>query len=329
MKKFFSILLAIAFAICLFVTLLLGVVRFNFSYSTITTIASKALKPVSKAALPQKSGGLYYPGSAEATLAQLNFDPSYIENFDFGSIDLSNMDVNAIVKSYLDQAGIDAEPEMVAEVLASPEVSAFIDKYAEEVVDYMTGAKAELDINTDDIKELLNKSIDVYEKYTGEVVDRSGMDQAVESTVQAAIPEITANLDAAKEENAQALESLKWVKILLDLKTFLLCAAACALLAVFVLLINMNVFAMFKYISIPAIVDGALLFAAAAACGALLPTALSIAAKEYGLPGGIYEAAWAYAKTLFLQMKIWGAAAAVLGIVLCVLGFKLDKKKAA
>ncbi len=179
MKKFFSVLLGILFAAALFVTLLLGIVRFNFSYSTIANIASQALKPVSMA-LPQDNGGLFYPGSAKLSLAQLNFDKSYIENFDLGSIDMTNLDVNAVVQSYLDQAGIDASPEMVAEVLASPEAAAFIDKYAEEVVDYMTGAKAELDINTDDIKEVLNKSIDIYEKHTGEVVDRSGMDKAVE-----------------------------------------------------------------------------------------------------------------------------------------------------
>ena len=327
MKKFFSVLLSILFAAVLFVTLLLGIVRFNFSYSTIANIASQALKPVSKA-LPQDNGGLFYPGSAKLSLAQLNFDKSYIENFDLGSIDMTNLDVNAVVQSYLDQAGIDASPEMVAEVLASPEAAAFIDKYAEEVVDYMTGAKAELDINTDDIKKVLNKSIDIYEKHTGEVVDRSGMDKAVEESMQTAVPQITASLDAAKEENAQAVESLKWVKILLSLRTFILCAAACALLALIIFFINMNVFAMFKYVSIPAIVDGALLFAAAALCGALLPAALSVAAKNYGLPAGIYEAVWAYATTLFLQMKIWGGAAALLGIVLCALGFGLDKKEA-
>ncbi len=328
MKKFFSVLLSILFAAVLFVTLLLGIVRFNFSYSTIANIASQALKPVSKA-LPQDNGGLFYPGSAKLSLTQLNFDKSYIENFDLGSIDMTNLDVNAVVKSYLDQAGIDASPEMVAEVLASPEAAAFIDKYAEEVVDYMTGNKAELDINTDDIKKVLNKSIDIYEKHTGEVVDRSGMDKAVEESMQTAVPQITASLDAAKEENAQAVESLKWVKILLSLRTFILCAAACALLALIIFFINMNVFAMFKYVSIPAIVDGALLFAAAALCGALLPAALSVAAKNYGLPAGIYEAVWAYATTLFLQMKIWGGAAALLGIVLCALGFGLDKKNGA
>lgn len=310
MKKFFSILLAIVFAAALFVTLPLGVVRFNFSYSTITSAVSQMLKPVSKARLQKNESGLYYPGKNVAVLTQLSYD--------FSSIDMSS----------LDEAGVDVEPEVVAEILASPDVADFIDKYADKVVDYMTGATDTLDIDTADIKALMNKSLDIYEKKTGVAVDRSGMDQTIESSVQAALPEITASLDAAKAENAQALESLKWVKILLSLKTFLLCVAACVLLAVFILLINMNVFAMFKYISIPAIIDGILLLAAAAVCARFLPEAFSMAAQELKLPGGIFEAVWLYAAKLFLKMEIYGAVAAVCGVILCVLGFALDKKAA-
>ena len=327
MKKFFSVLLSIVFALCLFATLLLAVVRFNFSYSTITNIASQMLKPVSKARLQQNESGLYYPGQNNATLAQFSFDESALKNIDFSSIDFSNLDVNQVVKSYLKEAGVDVDPEVVAEVLASPEAGAFIDKYADQVVNYMTGATDTLDVNTDDIKALMNKSLDIYEQRTGEVVDRSGMDKAIETSVKAALPEITASLDAAKEENAQFVDGIKKVNDILSLKTFILCVVVCALLALVIFLINMNVFAMFKYISIPAIADGALILLVGILCAALLPTALSMAAKEAGLPGGVYEAVWAYATIIFTQMKVWGAAAAICGVILCVLGFVLDKKK--
>ncbi|MBO7122918.1 MAG: hypothetical protein J6V90_06520 [Treponema sp.] len=329
MKKFFSVLLSIVFALCLFATLLLSIVRFNFSYSTITDIASKMLKPVSKAKLQQNQSGLFYPGEQVATLTQFAFDESALQNFDFSSIDMSNLDVNDIVKSYLEQAGVDVEPEVVAEVLASPDVSAFIDKYADKVVDYMTGASSELDVNTDDIKKLMNKSLDIYEKRTGVAVDRSGMDQAIEASVQAALPELTKSLDTAKTENAAALEGLKIVKLVLSLKTFILCVSACAALALIILLINKSVFAMFKYISIPAIADGALLFLIATLCAILLPQALALAAKEAGLPGGIFEAILSYTTKIFFQMKLYGIGAFACGIILCVLGFKLDKKKEA
>ncbi|MBR5096660.1 MAG: hypothetical protein IK094_06080, partial [Treponema sp.] len=160
-------------------------------------------------------------------------------------------------------------------------------------------------------------------------VDRSGMDQAIEASVQAALPELTKSLDTAKTENAAALEGLKIVKLVLSLKTFILCVSACAALALIILLINMNVFAMFKYISIPAIADGVLLFLIATLCAILLPQALALAAKEAGLPGGIFEAIWTYATKIFFQMKLYGIGAFACGIILCVLGFKLDKKEQA
>ena len=204
MKKFFSILISIIFAVCLLGTLLLSVVRFNFSYSTITKLASEILKPVSKG--PVYNDGLYHPGDKVITLAQYEFDPSALENFDFSQIDLTNLDVNALVQTYLAEAGIEVEPEFIAEVLASPEVSSFVDKYAGEVVDYMTGAKTELEINPDDVVNVMTKSIDMYEEHTGEDlgIDRTELKQAVTESVATAQTEIT----AARREASRSI--LSW-----------------------------------------------------------------------------------------------------------------------
>ena len=213
MKKFFSILLSIIFAVCLFATLLLGVARSNFSYSAITKIASEILKPVSKA--PVNDGGLFHPGDVKCALAQYGgFDLSSV---DLSSVDFTNLDVNALVGQYLDAAGVDVEPEFVAEVLASPDFSEFVDKYAGEIVSYVTGATTELSINSDDVKKIMNKSLDMYEKHTGQVVDRSGLDQAIETNVASMKTEITAALDTAKEENAEALAALKIVDFILSM----------------------------------------------------------------------------------------------------------------
>lgn len=325
MKKFFSVLLSIVFALCLLFSLILGVVRFNFSYSTITNIASKALKPVSKA-LPQNKGGLFYPGSAKVSLAALTFDGD-MENFEFNfSADsLKDLDVNALVQSFLDQAGIDASPEFVAEVLASPETTAFVDKYGEEVIDYVTGAKNKLDVDPKDVKKLLNKSIDLYEKHCGEKVDRSGMDRAVDQAIKTAVPQITASLDEIKEESSEAVVALKALAAWLELKLFIFCVAVCAVLALIIFLINKSVFAMFKYISIPAIVDGALLFLVGALLAAVLPQIISDAAGP-NLHKGIYDAIWSYATRILCHMKVYGAVSALCGAVLCVLGFVFDKK---
>ena len=327
MKKFFSVLLSIIFAVCLLATLLLSVVRFNFSYSSITKLASEIVKPVSKA--PSHNNGLFYPEDKIITLAQYDFDPSALENFDFSSIDLTNLDVNEIVQTYLKDASIDVDPEFVAEVLASPDVADFVDKYVGEVVDYMTGETTELQINPDDVLKVVNKSIDMYEEHTGEVVeiDRTELKKAVTENIATAQENITATLDTAKEENAQALGYLKTVNLILSLKVFLACIGVCVLLALIIFLINMNVFAMFKYISIPSIVDGLLLFIIAIVCAAIVPKIVPPLISEYGLPKGIFEGLWVYMSKVLDQMKIYGCVATLLGVVLCVFGFKLGKAK--
>lgn len=329
MKKFFSILLAIVFALALFGTLLLGVIRFNFSYSTITNIASQMLKPVSKARIQQKQSGLFYPGEQVAQLTNLSFEGTDFENFDFNfnSKDLQDLDLNEIVKDCLKQAGVDASPEFVADLLASPEMSAFVDKYGVEVVDYLAGTKSTLEVNPADVKKVLYKSVDLYEKHTGEKVDRSGMDSAVENSLKTALPKITAGLDEVKAESSEVLDVVKTIAAWLELKMFIISVVVCAVLALAIFLINKNVFAMFKYISIPAIVDGALLLAIGALFAAVLPELISELAGP-NLHKGIYEAIWSYTTKIFCHMKIWGAVTAVCGVVLCVLGFVLDKKAA-
>ena len=241
MKKFFSVLLSIIFAVCLLGTLLLGIVRTDFSYSAITKIASEILKPVSKA--EPVEDGLFHPGDAKITLAGYeeygDFDFSSI---DLSSIDMTNLDINELVETYLEAAGVEVEPEFIAEILASPDVSEFVDKYVGEVVSYMTGESEELKINPDDIKKVMNKSIDMYEEHTGEVVDRSGLNEAIEENVAVMTTEITTALDTAKEENAETFEVLKQVEFFLSLKFFLICIGVCVFFALIILLINRNIY---------------------------------------------------------------------------------------
>lgn len=330
MKKFFSVLLSILFAVCMLFTLLLAVVRFNFSYSSITKIFSEMMKPVSAA--PVMNDGLFHPGDVKYSLAaydtsDLDFSDFDLSSIDLSSIDLSNLDVNQIVQTYLAATGMEIDPELVAEVLASPEVTEFVDKYVGEVVDYMTGATEEININPDDVLTVMNKSLDVYEEKTGEKVDRSGMKEAVVSGVAEAQTQVKASLDVVKEENAENLEYLKYVNLVLSLKLFLICIAVCVVLALVIFLINMNVFAMFKYISIPSIVDGVLLFLAAVICASIVPKIVPPLLADAGLPKGIFEAVWGYAIKVLAQMKIYGVVVTLLGVALCVLGFKLDKKE--
>ena len=329
MKKFLSVVLSILFAICLLGTLLLSVVRNNFSYSKLVKMAGEMMKPVSVAPVDD---GLFHPGDIRYSLAAYeeygDFGDFDLSSIDLSSIDLTNMDVNEIVQSYLDAAGIEVEPELIAEVLASPEVSQFVDQYVGEIVDYVTGASEELNINTDDVLNVMNKSLDIYEEHTGEVVDRSGMKEAVESNVAEAKASIQESLDVVKEENSENLEALKKVDFFLSLKFFLICAGLCLLLALLILLINRNIFAWLKYVFMPCFIDGLIIFIAACVAGGILPGIIKNALEVYALPKGIYEGIWSLVSTVLGQMKIYGLVAAVLGIGLFVLGATLGKKKA-
>ena len=332
MKKFFSVLLSIIFALALLFTLLLSVVRFNFSYSTITELAGQLLRPVSAApVIEYEDDGLFHPG--DIVISYAAYDDYGYGDFDFSSIDLSqmdltNMDVSEIVQQYLEAADVDVEPELIADILSSPEVSQAVDKYAGEIINYMTGASEELTIDPTELTTVMNKAFDKYEEATGEVVDRTGLDQMVAEGVENMMPELTATLDSAKEENAEALDILKKVNLLLSAKIFALCIGVCVLLALIIFLINMNIFACFKYISIPMMIDGLILFIAAIVAKGMVPGILSAAIADYGLPNNIYTVLWNYIRKILFDLEAYGIVATLLGVALCVLGFMLGKKKA-
>lgn len=328
MKKFCSILLSIIFAIAFLGTALLGIVRKDFSYSAITKMAGEVLKPVSK--IEPVNDGLFHPGDVKYSLAGYEDFGDYgdfdISALDLDSIDFTNLDVNELVETYLEAAGVDVEPEFIAEVLASPEVSDFVDKYAGEVVSYMTGSSTELKIDADDIKKVMNKSFDMYEEHTGEVIDRTGLDEAIEANIEVAQTELTAALDTAKEENAEAFETLKYVELILSLKVFLICIGVCVLLALIIFLINRNIFSWLVYVFMPVFIDGVLIFIAALVAQGIAPGLLKAAIADAGLPKGVFEGVWSYISTVLAHLKICGIISAVCGTALCVTGVALGKK---
>lgn len=328
MKKFCLILLSIIFAIAFLGTALLGIVRKDFSYSAITKMAGEVLKPVSK--IEPVNDGLFHPGDVKYSLAGYEDFGDYgdfdISALDLDSIDFTNLDVNELVETYLEAAGVDVEPEFIAEVLASPEVSDFVDKYAGEVVSYMTGSSTELKIDADDIKKVMNKSFDMYEEHTGEVIDRTGLDEAIEANIEVAQTELTAALDTAKEENAEAFETLKYVELILSLKVFLICIGVCVLLALIIFLINRNIFSWLVYVFMPVFIDGVLIFIAALVAQGIAPGLLKAAIADAGLPKGVFEGVWSYISTVLAHLKICGIISAVCGTALWVTGVALGKK---
>ena len=316
MKKFFSVLLSILFALSLLFTLLLSVVRFNFSYSTITDLAGQLLRPAPKtSSIEYRNEGLFHPGDAVITLASSN--------------DSSDMDINEMISKYLKENNVDMEPEVLADIISSPEVSKAVDKYAGEIVDYVTGESAELNIDPKEITNIVNVAIDKYEESTGDKIDRTGLEEEVTKSVQEIVPELTVALDTAKKENAESLEALKTVNTLLSVKIFIICIAVTAVFALIILLINRNVFAWFKYISIPMIVVGAILLASGIVSAGIAPVALRDVIKEFSLPNQIYDVLIGYIKKIITQIDIYGAVTAAVGLGLCITGFAAGKNNKA
>ena len=325
MKKFGSILLSIILGICGLFTLLLAVIRVDLNYSAITKIAGEILKPVAKVAPVED--GLFHPDDKIITLAQYDdYGDFDFDSLDLSSLDFTNLDVNEIVGTYLEAAGVEVEPEVLAEIIASPDVSDFVDKYVGEVVDYVTGNTTELKINPDDITKVLNKSIDMYEDKTGEVIDRTGLNEAIAENVDVIQSSVTEALDTAKEENAEIFENLKLVDFYLSLKFFLMCVGVCVILAALLLLINRNIFTWLLYTFIPLFVDGILIFVAACVAQGVVPGLLTLALSDAGLPKGIYEGIWSYIVIVLKHLKICGAVTAIVSTVLWALGIALGKK---
>ncbi|MBO4533576.1 MAG: hypothetical protein J5726_07775 [Treponema sp.] len=326
MKKFFSVLLSILFALCLLATLVLSVARNNFNTSTITELAGQIFKISKAPAIQFEDDGLFHPEQKIITQAQ--FNPSDYGDFDLSSIDLTNMDVNAIVQSYLEANEIDVDPQVVTQILASPEITQTVSQYADEIINYMTGTSDEINIDPSQLTKVVNTAIDKYEEATGEVVDRTGLDQAISQNVEAMVPELTATLDTAKEENAEAFDILKKVNFWLSTKIFVLAICVCVVLALIIFLINMNIFVCFKFISIPAIIDGFILFIAALVARGIIPSILQSVIADNALPQAVYDIAITYISKILFQIKLYGIITTILGVILCVLGFTLGKKKA-
>lgn len=321
MKKVFSIILTVIFGICLYCTLLLSVVRSTVNASSLTDFARNALKTVSKV---QKihNNGLFYPDEKQVIL-------SGYDDFDFGDLnfsDLGDMDLNSIVKSYLKAYDVQVEPEFITEILESPETKEFVNKYIDEIVSYATGEKETLEIDADDVITVVNNAIDIYEKETGETVDRTGLEENIRDSVEEAVTEVAETIDSVRDNNELVFLAIKMCQFFISVKFFAYCVGVCVLLAIVIFVINLNLFTWFKYISIPSIVDGALMFLPGVTVGIVFPSLMKFFVREFDLPGGIMDGLIAVVQKSMHFMKLEGAVCLLIGVALCIFGFSLGKK---
>lgn len=212
----------------------------------------------------------------------------------------------------------DNDLERIKKILTAPDNSYFVNKYAKEIVRYFTSSNTNLQIDSNDIKDFL---IPIY-----------GRGFKLDHSVDKVISTFTNDLENLKNEHPNAFveELVFWY-----INIFLI--AVCVLLAVILLVINKNVFAMFRFLSIPAIVDGILIIILANICADSFLTKIynyfwdynvwnmttltefyaDADAKLYILR--VYVVNW-----LLKKISISGLITALCGLVLYLLGFKTE-----
>lgn len=323
MKKFLSVLLSIFLTIALFITLLLGVVKEVAKPSVIKDLVMQAGKSVS---VMEKNDGLYYPG--QKILRTTQFDEGFdFSSFDLSSIDFTNLDIPSLIKEYATEFDYEIDEELIEEVLSDPETSKLLDKYSYEIIDYMTGTSDSLTIDSAEITSLVNKTIDKYEEKTGEVIDRTGLDEMITENISAASEEIVSALDEVKNENSEAIKDLKLVMDILSTKTFVICVLVCICFALLILIVNLNIFTTLKYLSISSLIAGILVVMVVVVANGSLSFATNLIMKEFELSQGLLDFAAGIIISILKKLMINGVVAAVAGLILLIVSIIFGNKK--
>ena len=323
MKKFFSIILTILLTIMLFATLFLGIVRKYVSFQTIVDLSKELTKTAVTEIQPI---GLYHPGQDTRVLAQYSVDPSA---FDLSQLDLSTMsldqlDISSLVSQYA--GGADIDPDFLGQVLEDESTIEFEDYFVTTVVDYLAGVTTELNFDSDKIETFVNKTIDKYEDYSGEKVDRSGLSETISATVEMAAPQITAAVDDVKKENEADLAKLQPLLKLLKPETLYCAIGICAVLCLLILLINRNIATWLKYIGVSGIVSGLLLFIGVLVAFAIIPDSNALADLT-GIPTGLVSPVMKLITMILMTFRSTGIITGISGILLLTAGCILGKKK--
>ena len=240
-------------------------------------------------------------------------------------INIAGQFLNPVMEHYLNEENVKFDSEFVPDVLASEELKDFVNKYQDDVVDYIVDKNPELTFEHEDVKKIAEKGIELYVKHTGAYVDKSNLDAQINQYVS----EIISDLDTLKTENQGYIKIIKIVEIILSDKTYLICIIASVVLACLLLLINKNIFVWMQYVFMPVFVDGIFLFVLASGLLATLPGLLSIMVKNAGLIDDIYNAVWAYISVILKNIKLYGIICSIAGIALWAVGFTLGRKKAS
>ena len=322
MKKFLSVLLSIIFALVLCVTLIFNIVRVNVTPSKILDLGANMIN--SMALAPSYDDGLFYPD--QKVLSNAGYEIGGMD-IDF---DLNNLDLGEVVQQIVEANGYDftLDEALIADILSDPETKDLVDTIMNQAVDYMAGKTETIELNPDKIESVVVKSIKKIEDKTGEKIeyDPAELKTVISSGIEEAVPAVTEALDEVKEENGAELEMVLKALDFLSIKYLFIFIGVLIVLAALIFVLNMDVFALFRYISIPAIVVGLIYV-----IGGLLGNTVTALIVE--LLKNDYEALISPVSVLvsiiFRQILLNGICTLVPGVALCVVGFIKKKTKSS
>lgn len=319
MKKFFSILLSIIFALVLFAALLFNIVRVNVTPSKILDLGASMIN--SMAMIQQNDTGLFYTDQKIITPAGYQIEGMDIE------IDLNNLDLGELVQEIAKENGYDFEidEELIADILSDPETKDLVDNVMNQAVEYMAGKTDTIELNPDKIESVVTKSIKKIEEKTGEKIeyDAAELKANIAAGVEEALPSVTETLDTVKEENSAELDAVMKILDYLSVKYLVIMIAVLVVLAAIIFVLNMNVFALFRYISIPSIVIGIILIVIGLMGGFVNSVIADVLKADFE---SLIKPVSVLVTTIFRQFLTYGICAFVPGVALCVVGF-INKKK--
>lgn len=319
MKKFFSVLLGIIFALVLLVTLLFNIVRVNVTPSKIMDLSASMVNAL--AMLQNNDTGLFYTDQKIITPAGYQIEGMDIE------IDLNNLDLGELIQEIAKENGYDftIDEELIADILSDPETKDLVDNVMNQAVEYMAGKTDTIDLNPDKIESVVTKGIKKIEEKTGEKIeyDAAELKANIATGVEEALPAVTETLDTVKEENKAELGAVLKVLDFLSVKYLIIMIAILVILAAIIFVLNMNVFTLFRCISIPSIVVGIILIVIGLMNGVVNSVVADILKADFE---SLIKPVSVLVSTIFRQFLTYGICAFVPGVALCVVGF-INKKK--
>lgn len=320
MKKFFSVLLSIIFALVLLVTLLFNIVRVNVTPSKIMDLSASMVNAL--AMLQNNDTGLFYTDQKIITPAGYQIEGMDIE------IDLNNLDLGELIQEIAKENGYDftIDEELIADILSDPETKDLVDNVMNQAVEYMAGKTDTIDLNPDKIESVVTKGIKKIEEKTGEKIeyDAAELKANIATGVEEALPAVTETLDTVKEENKAELGAVLKVLDFLSVKYLVIMIAVLVILAAIIFVLNMNIFTLFRYISIPSIVVGIILIVIGLMNGVVNSVVADILKADFE---SLIKPVSVLVSTIFRQFLTYGICAFVPGVALCVVGFIYKKNQ--